>query len=158
MGLVDNKWEGLMKSFLTKQGKRLKVPSIGKFRGYLMKFANFVIEIESSGNVMAMPKTSSAKGLFQFTDASVHTAKQRMVNMGFDVEDVREVDLNPQKWSIEMAYCVFFANMFAQRGSDRLLKLIGEGKGIGPMKDAYYKFHHTAPDEATEARVNKIMV
>ena len=52
---------------------------------------------------------------------------------------------------------MFLANMFAQRGSDKLLTKIGEDD-LEAMKEAYYKFHHTAPDEATINRVDKIII
>tara|TARA_R110002020_G_scaffold140013_1_gene311206 strand:- start:80 stop:538 length:459 start_codon:yes stop_codon:yes gene_type:complete len=112
--------------------------------------------IESDNNPMASPSTSSAKGVYQFTDASVQTGKNRMYNMGFDKNSIREIDNNPQLWSDEQADAMFFANVFAQRGSDPYIKKIAKGD-IQARKDAYYKFHHTDPDEATIKRVNKII-
>ena len=44
----------------------------------------------------------------------------------------------------------------AQTGSDDLLRQIGGGDQKA-RQDAYYKFHHTAPDEATKSRVGKMM-
>ena len=143
--------------FLKKQASRLKLTSLEEFCSNLYYFADLVIKIESDGNINAKAKTTSAKGLFQFTAASVDTGKNRMGNMGFDIEDIREIDRNPCKWTNEQSYCMFFANIFAQRGSDKLLVKVAK-KDIDSMKDAYYKFHHTNPDEATIKRVDKIMV
>ena len=49
-----------------------------------------VRHIESDNNPKASAGTTSAKGVYQFTDASVHTAKQRMWNMGFEAEYIRD--------------------------------------------------------------------
>ena len=70
---------------------------------------------------------------------------------------IRDIDNNPHNWNNEQADCMFLANMFAQRGSDKLLTKIGEDD-LEAMKEAYYKFHHTAPDEATINRVDKIII
>jgi len=142
--------------FLKLQSKRLRQESECFFCN-IYDWARFVRIIESDNNHQASAGTTSAKGIYQFTDDSVQTAKNRMSNMGFEIEDIREIDNNPHKWNDEQADCMFLANVFAQRGSDKLLVKIGEGD-IEAMKDAYYKFHHTDPDEATIKRVEKIIV
>ena len=76
--------------------------------------------------------------------------------MGFEKEYIREIDNNPHNWTDEHADSIFLANMFAQRGSDKLLRKIGYGE-LQARKDAYYKFHHTDPDDATIKRVDKII-
>ena len=80
-----------------------------------------------------------------------------MFNMGFEKEYIREINNNPHEWTDEHADSMFLANMFAQRGSDALLKKIGKGD-LDAMKTAYYKFHHTDPDNATKKRVNNIIL
>ena len=142
--------------FLKVQAKRLKISSKCFFCN-IYKWAMYVREIESDNNPKASASTTSAKGVYQFTDASVQTAKNRMKNMGFDNEDIRSIDNNPHNWNDEDADCMFLSNVFAQRGSDKLLIKIGEGD-IDAMKTAYYKFHHTAPDIATKKRVDNIIV
>ncbi len=142
--------------FLKLQSKRLGIDSKCFFCN-IYDWSLFVRKIESDNNPKASAGTTSAKGVYQFTDDSVHTAKQRMWNMGFDAEDIREIDSNPHNWNDEQADCMFLANVFAQRGSDKLLVKIGEGD-VDAMKEAYYKFHHTDPDEPTIKRVDKIMV
>ena len=151
--------------FIKKQASRLKVDKCSSscncstcncFCKNIYKWSMMVREIESDNNPNAAAKTSSAKGVYQFTDASVQTAKNRMSNMGFDTYYIREIDINPKNWTNEQADSVFLANMFAQRGSDKLLKKVGQGD-LDAMKEAYYKFHHTDPDEATIKRVNRLM-
>jgi hypothetical protein len=122
----------------------------------LKQWASQVRHIESDNNPMASPSTSSAKGVYQFVDGSVPVAKQRMRNMKFDKEFIESISDNPQEWSDEEADAMFFANVFAQRGSDPFIKKIAKGD-IQARKDAYYKFHHTDPDIATKNRVNNII-
>ena len=149
-------FKGQALHFLKKQASRLKVKGLS-FMENIHKWAMMVRHIESDNNPKASAGTTSAKGVYQFTDASVQTAKNRMYNMGFEIEYIREIDNNPHKWTDEHADSMFLANMFAQRGSDALLKKIGKGD-IDAMKSAYYKFHHTDPDEATKKRVDNIIV
>ena len=147
---------GQAKWFLSKQAKRLGIESKCFFCN-IYRWSRMVREIESDNNPKASAGTTSAKGVYQFTDGSVQTAKNRMFNMGFDKDYIRDIDNNPHNWNDEQADCMFLANMFAQRGSDNLLTKIGEDD-LSAMKEAYYKFHHTAPDKATIDRVEKLMV
>ncbi len=147
---------GQAKWFLSKQAKRLGIESKCFFCN-IYRWSRMVREIESDNNPKASAGTTSAKGVYQFTDGSVQTAKNRMFNMGFDKDYIRDIDNNPHNWNDEQADCMFLANMFAQRGSDKLLTKIGEDD-LSAMKEAYYKFHHTAPDKATIDRVEKLMV
>ena len=142
--------------FLKKQANRLKVKGL-IFMDNIYKWAMMVRHIESDNNPKASAGTTSAKGVYQFTDASVQTAKNRMFNMGFEKEYIREIDNNPHEWTDEHADSMFLANMFAQRGSDALLKKIGKGD-LDAMKAAYYKIHHKDPDEATKKRVDNIII
>ena len=79
-----------------------------------------------------------------------------MQNMGFDNEFIQGIGSNPQEWNDEQADAMFLSNMMAQKGSDAYLKQIGAGDAQA-RQDAYYQFHHTAPDEATKKRVAKMM-
>ena len=111
--------------FLKNQAKRLKIDDIESFCDYIYKWSRFIRVIESDDNPEAAAKTTSAKGVYQFTDDSVETAKNRMYNMGFFLEDIRDISTNPHNWTDEHADCIFLANMFAQRGSDKLLHKVG---------------------------------
>ena len=122
----------------------------------LTDWANQVRHVESDNNPMASPGTTSAKGVYQFVDASVPVAKQRMKNMGYNEDFIDNISDNPQEWNDEQANAMFFGNVFAQDDSDPILKRIALGD-LQARQDAYYKFHHTAPDEATKKRVMKLM-
>ncbi len=150
------KFEPKSLNFLKNQCKRLLIHDIEPFCLNIYKWSRCIRNIESDDNPMAAAKTTSAKGVYQFTDDSVDTAKNRMYNMGFFKEEIREIPRNPHKWTDEQADSLFLANMFAQRGSDKLLNQVGLGN-LDAWKEAYYKFHHTDPDDATIKRVNKLM-
>jgi hypothetical protein len=150
-------FKGQAKIFVKRQCLRLKAIDCDGFCANMYDFSKQVRQIESDNNPEAAAKTTSAKGVYQFTDASVQTAKNRMYNMGFDKEDIRDIDNNPCNWNDEQADCMFLANIFAQRGSDKILRKVGYGD-IEARKQAYYKFHHTDPDKATIKRVDKIIV
>lgn len=145
-------------NFINKQLDRMGIAESDR-KSYLDNIYNFsqkVRHIESDNNPKASAKKSTAKGVYQFTDDSVNTAKQRMWNMGFGADVVGNIKDNPHKWSDEQADSMFLANMFAQKGSDDILREVGEGN-VEAMHDAYYKFHHTDPDKATKDRVNDFM-
>ena len=128
----------------------------GDYMKNIYDWSQQVRNIESDNNPMAAAGSTSAKGVYQFTDDSVTTGLNRMRNMGFDNEFIQGISSNPQEWTDEQADAMFLANTFAQSGSDNMLNLIGGGD-TKARQDAYYQFHHTAPDEATIGRVNKLM-
>jgi ADP-ribosylglycohydrolase len=75
---------------------------------------------------------------------------------GYGNEFIQGISQNPSEWSDEQADAMFLSNMMAQTGSDKEIRRIGRGDEQA-RQDAYYKFHHTAPDEATKRRVNTLM-
>jgi hypothetical protein len=112
-------------------------------------FFDLIRRIESDNRKMANPGTTTAKGVYQFTDASVKTAKNRAINLGFDKGVINLIPNNPQQWTDDEADMLTAANMFAQnkvKPGDRQA-----------MQDAYYMLHHTDPDDATKKRVDKFM-
>lgn len=147
--------------FLNAQMDRLNIPEDQRdaFTSNMYDFSRQVRNIESDNDPMRVPgiEGNTAKGVYQFTDDSVTTGKNRMANMGFDTEYIEGIGSNPQEWSDEQADDMFLANFFAQPGSDRYITDIGRGN-VDARKDAYYQFHHTNPDEATRRRVDKEMV
>ena len=82
-------FEGMALWFLKLQEKRLKVND-KRFFDNIYKWSRFIRHIESDDNPKASAGTTSAKGVYQFTDASVDTGKNRMYNMGFEKEYIRE--------------------------------------------------------------------
>ena len=155
-------------SFLDKQMDRLGIDPSERdaFTKNIYDWSRQVRNIESDDNPMAaagkydefgnLTSGTSAKGVYQFTDASVDTGKGRMRNMGFDDELIQGIHKNPQQWTDEQSDAMFLGNIFAQTDSDREIRKIGGGD-MKARQDAYYQFHHTDPDEATTARVNRMM-
>ena len=166
------------RDFLISQYDRMNMGDSGiseqDFIDNMYKFSQDTRMMESSGDITAENSKSSAKGLYQFTDESVGTAKNRMstggwesneTNMdkgGFDwgVDDennnyISSIGEDPRLWSPEQSDSMFLANMFAQSGSDEYLKRVGTDE-YGANKEAYYKFHHTDPDIATTEVADEI--
>ena len=147
--------------FLNAQMDRLNIPEDQRdaFISNMYDFSRQVRNIESDNDPMRVPgiEGNTAKGVYQFTDDSGTTGKNRMANMGFDTEYIEGIGSNPQEWSDEQADDMFLANFFAQSGSDRYITDIGRGN-VDARKGAYYQFHHTNPDEATRRRVDKEML
>ena len=169
MAFTDN-----IMNFLSAQMDRLGIPEERRdaFTENMFDFSRQVRNIESDDEIMAVPRkedgtlASTAKGVYQFLDDSVDTGRNRMRTLGynerpdwnpFTEEFIRSIKDNPQEWSDEQADAMFLANMFSQTGSDRFMKGIGAGS-LQDRKDAYYKFHHTNPDDATESRVDDMML
>ena len=153
MAFTDN-----IMGFLNAQMDRLGIKEDKRdaFTENMFDFSRQVRNIESDNNPRAAAKTSSAKGVYQFTDDSVDTGRNRMANMGLEENPDWEWG-SPHDWTDEQADAMFLANMFAQTGSDSLMTGIGRGD-IQNRKDAYYKFHHTNPDDATRRRVDEMML
>jgi len=132
-------------------------------------FLDLIRRIESDNRLMASPDDTSAKGVYQFTDDSVETAKNRAITMGFDKGIINLIPNNPQQWTDDEADILTLSNLFAQsmdlpgpiKGSgvglvdDLLVRAFGGNRQA--MQDAYYILHHTKPDDKTKARVEKFM-
>ena len=144
---------------LKQEMDRLKVEPEQKdtFIENMYNWSRKVRSVESDDRPEAMADTSSAKGVYQFTDSSVVTGKNRMKRRGFDKKFIDAIPDDPRKWNNEQADAMFLSNMFSQEGSDKYLMGIGSGD-IDAGKEAYYKFHHTKPDTATIRRVEERMV
>ena len=122
---------------------------------------NLIREIESDNNPLARNKTTTASGVYQFTKDSVITAKNRAKNLGFDKGFVNLIPNDPTQWTDKESDIMITANLFAQETDkpgfvDELLEQALQGNRQA-MQEVYYMLHHTAPDEATKKRVNKIM-
>jgi hypothetical protein len=145
-------------NFLNSQFDRMGIPEEQRedYMNNMYDFSQQVRHIESDNNPLAAAGTTSAKGVYQFTDDSVNTGLNRMGNLGYNQDFIGGISQNPSEWDDEQADSMFLSNMFAQSGSDAYLNRIGGGDAEA-RQEAYYKFHHTAPDEATINRVNKMM-
>ena len=125
----------------------------------MSKFSDDTRMMESDDNPLAVnipqegKEATSARGAYQFTRDSVDTGKQRMRNLGYSDDYLSGVSDDPTEWDPEQADAMFLSNIIAAPGSDEYLRGIGAGdKGKYGAREAYYKYHHTAPDEATTKR------
>jgi hypothetical protein len=145
-------------TFLDQQYERMGLDDMGinkeDFLKNIHEFSQNTRMMESDDNPYAANPESTAKGVYQFTDASVDTGKQRMLNMGYDTNFVGDIGADPRDWNDEQADAMFLSNIFAQSGSDDYLYRVGIGEP-GAGREAYYKFHHTNPDEATRERTSE---
>ena len=108
----------------------------------------------------------TAKGVYQFTNATVKRAKQRALNLGIDQGFVTSIPNDPTMWTDKEADVMFLSNMFAatmkKKGFvDELLKKAFAGDRQS-MQDLYYGVHHTGSEEdkyydATKAQVERFM-
>ena len=146
------------REFLVKQYDRMNMGDSGiseeDFINNMYKFSQDTRMMESDNNPNARNKTSSATGVYQFTDDSINTGRQRMQNMGWEEEDYSGIGDDATQWTDDQADSMFLSNMFAQSGSDEYLQRVGGGE-YGADKEAYYKFHHTDPDIDTTKRADE---
>lgn len=120
-------------------------------------FMPTVLEMESSGNYAASNNTTTAKGGFQFVEGSVQPAINRLsrrIGMKPWMEEAIQ-HKDASKLTKEQQQLMFMADVLEKDGSDSFMKKVMEGDKQGSM-DAYYKLHHTAPDDATKKRAEMI--
>ena len=124
-------------------------------------FSKNVRQVESSGGTNLVNPDSSARGDFQFLTKgdgnSFQTALNRLSNT-YASEGYKEPDWvdrarrsnNPMDLPYEQQEELMLANIYQQKGSDALLSKAFTGDRDASL-EAYYKYHHTAPDAATIA-------
>ena len=126
-------------------------------------FMPTVLEMESSGDYKAVnipqegKEATSAKGGFQFVAGSVVPALNRLERRIGKQDWGKELrqHKDASKLSPEQQLLLFMADMLEKDGSDQYMIKVMQGDKKGSM-EAYYKLHHTAPDEATIKRADKI--
>ena len=128
-------------------------------------FMNFVRGAESGGGdwlkgiddlygkVSEKNPESTAKGSYQFTDATVETTKNRAVNLGFDEDYFKAIDSDPRKWTKEQGDVMFLVKMFAAEDTDEPLNKAFSGDKESWL-ELFNDIHHTKPDLATKFRAN----
>ncbi len=163
---------------------RLLIDKIDKSKENIKKFTDFTRETESSSNPMALNKTTSAAGSFQFVTDSVLPAINRMKKTKEFPEWAKELENDYKKietltkkekdekhkefitsLSDEQQTALFLSDILEKRVEksgygDELIKKIIDGD-IEAMKELYYKGHHTLTgtdeeNKSTIDRVNKI--
>lgn len=126
-------------------------------------FMPTVLEMESSGDYKAVnipqegKEATSAKGGFQFVAGSVVPALNRLERRIGKQDWGKELrqHKDASKLSPEQQQLLFMADMLEKDGSDQYMTKVMQGDKKGSM-EAYYKLHHTAPDEATIRRANQV--
>ena len=126
-------------------------------------FMPTVLEMESSGDYKAVnipqegKEATSAKGGFQFVAGSVLPALNRLERRIGKQDWGKELrqHKDASKLSPEQQQLLFMADMLEKDGSDQYMTKVMQGDKKGSM-EAYYKLHHTAPDEATIRRANQV--
>ena len=155
----DEILQAVLQKNLSRLGEELLTDSNVKVR--LEKFDKFHQEMESNFNPKAKNPKSTAAGLYQFTEASLVTAVNRLANtIGEDnlpqwAIEARE-HKDARKLSEKEQQILFYADMFQKKGSDNLLKkVLAEGDNDA-MIEYYGKLHHTDVDKPTQKRIDKI--
>ena len=74
----------------------------------------FLGELESRNNPKAINKAgSTAKGIYQFTDPAVESAKRSAkINVGFDPDYINAISDDPREWSQEQADIMLSSYLF----------------------------------------------
>lgn len=139
----------LDRKILGRVSDRLGVDSMG-----LISFAEKVAGMESDFNPNAKNPKSSAKGMYQLTDDSFVTAKNRLKNILGKIPDriikaKSVLDLNPADQKT-----LFFAHLTEDGGSDQRMLDYLEGRDDGSK--LYLLNHYKGtPDQATLKRMKK---
>lgn len=153
---------------------RLKVENFNKANKNLNVFADLVGEIENSGKTHGSNKVSSAEGLYQFLTKNRGTSNKKNTSLEvainrtskyIGVQDwmsqaVKHSSVNPTDnfsgLSREQQKILFFGDLFEKSGSDGLMMGVINGEKESFLK-AYYKLHHTNPDQATIKRAERVI-
>tara|TARA_R100000093_G_C1884414_1_gene55099 strand:- start:54 stop:563 length:510 start_codon:yes stop_codon:yes gene_type:complete len=120
----------------------------------LSEFADKVAGMESDFNPKARNEKSTAKGMYQLTDDSFVTAKNRLKNILGGVPDriwkaKSVLDLNPADQKT-----LFFAHLTEDEGSDERMLDYLEGRDSGGK--LYLNNHYKGtPDKSTLKRMKK---
>jgi len=127
----------------------------------LNDLAHVISGIESSYGKNLFNPTSTAKGIYQFTDDSFETAKQRLSNvLGFLPDRIKNVP-TVDKLLADDQKALFFAHLSENRvgavdggGSDQRMIDYLEGKNSG--RSLYINDHYKGiPNKATEREMDK---
>ena len=155
----DKILQAVLQKNLPRLGEELLTDPNVKVR--LEKFDKFHQEMESNFNPKAKNPKSTAAGLYQFIEAELVTAVNRLANtIGEDnlpqwAIEARE-HKDARKLSEKEQQILFLANAFQKKGSDNLLKKVLVEGDDDAMVEYYSKMHHTDVDKPTQKRIDKI--
>lgn len=121
-------------------------------------FLKATAKVESDERLDAENSVSSASGLYQYVDAAVITATNRLSR--YDslsgeewVNDLKSGKLKITDLNKEQQTIVLLGDLMERKGTDARMNKVLKGD-IEAMKKFYYEEHHTAPDDATRKRVD----
>jgi hypothetical protein len=132
----------------------------------LEEFIDNVAEIESSGGRDTVSKLSSAKGIFQFLtkgkgnafatglNRTKATYKAKGLEVPSWVEEAKDHG-DPNLLSTAQQVDLFLANLYQQKGTDKLFQRILSGDRVA-QAEMYGTYHHTIPDITKNKRINEI--
>ena len=122
--------------------------------------------IESDDNPQASNSQSSAKGIYQITDDTVTTMKNRLRQqanrLDIDLSEVNALPDDPRRWPKAASDLLLAANIFEyggnptkanSQGSDAYLRSLGGPNSLSAKRDIYKNIHHTNVDAATVERM-----
>ena len=120
----------------------------------LNDFAVVVSGVESDYGTNIYNPKSSAKGIYQFTDDSFITAKNRLKNiLGYLPENIKNV-ASIEKLSAEDQKALFFAHLTEDKGSDARMRKYLKGESSG--RELFEKNHYKGTvDAKTAERMNR---
>ena len=95
---------------------------------------NLIRKIESDNIRTAENPKSTAKGVYQFTDDSVLTAKTRAKQLGIDKRLLPKSN-NPKAWTDDEADVMFLANLFNQVYKSKGPAILGGGVEMPGVMD-----------------------
>ena len=147
-----------IEALVGKHAERLGVDPLTALDNAL-KFADVVGTLENDGKLQGKNPKSTAKGLYQFIDGSVAPAINRITKYLPEEDWMKEAkthkDANRLSWNQQTL--MLLGDLLEKKGSDESMREVLQSGDTASMRDAYYKLHHTAPDEATKRRTEGIL-
>ena len=153
-------------SIITTHLNRLGVTDHKEAIQNLNTFAELTGKVENSGKTYGRNKVSSASGLYQFLTTNRGKAGDKKTSLEVAIDrTARRIGRKPwmdkayksgkvEDLTREQQTIIFFGDLFEKAGSDSLMKAVLTGDRNAMLK-AYYKLHHTNPDEQTKKVAEK---
>lgn len=153
---------GDTETLISKHAERLGVDPSTAYDN-LLEFAEVVGQVESNGDLTALnipqkgKEASSAAGKYQFVKGSIEPALNRLARTLGELPWMAELRENKDVTVLdnEQQTLLFLGEMLEKKGSDKYMKDIMASGDKTKMLEAYYKLHHTNPDNATRKRAVK---
>ena len=112
-----------------------------------------------SDNIRTAESDAKAKGVYQFKNKSVDTAKNRAIELGIDKSYVNLIPNDPRQWTDDEADVMALANLFNQikdyKGKVDNILIQAFGGDRQSMQDAYELHHTSLSDKGTQERLDE---